>query len=102
MNVCVISGNLGKDPTTHYTGGGDPVVTFSLAVKNSSEKTNWIKCVCFRKQAEVAEQYLKCGSKVAVVGSLNHNKWETEGGETRSTIELIVNSIDFIKVDTGE
>jgi len=39
------------------------------------------------------------GARIAVVGILDQNKWETDEGVTRSSIQLIANSIEFIKTD---
>jgi single-strand DNA-binding protein len=99
MNICTISGNLGADPETFFTGEGDPVSTFNLAFKSGKDKTSWIKVACFKKNAEIAQTYLHKGAKIAVIGSLQQENWKTDGGESRSTIKLLANSIEFIKVD---
>ena len=102
MNNCIISGNLGQDVEVFFTTGGDPVASFSLAFKGSKKKTSWVKCVCFNKTAEIAEKYLHSGAKVLILGMLNQNKWKTEDGENRSSFEILVNSIEFIKIRNQE
>ena len=59
----------------------------------------WIKITCFNRQAEVAERYLHKGARIAVAGYLNQQKWETDEGVQRSSFQLIVNTIEFIKTD---
>jgi single-strand DNA-binding protein len=76
-----------------------PVATFNLAFRSSKKKTCWIKCTCFHRLAEVAEKYLHKGARIALVGTLDVNKWETDEGVNRSSYQLIANSIEFIKTD---
>ena len=97
INQLVLTGNLGSNPEIFFGSEGDPVTSFPLAFKSGREKTSWIKCVCFNKNAEVAEKYLHSGARVAVVGYLSQSKWKTNEGEPRSSYEMIVNAIEFIK-----
>ncbi len=90
LNQLVLTGNLGNSPEIFFGSEGDPVTSFSLAFKSGREKTGWIKCVCFNKNAEVAEKYLHSGARIAVVGYLNQSKWKTNEGENRSSFEMIV------------
>ena len=99
LNQLVLTGNLGNDPEIFYGSEGDPVSSFSLAFKSGREKTGWLKCVCFNKNAEVAEKYLHSGARICAVGYLQQSKWKTNEGESRSSFEMIVNSIEFIKTD---
>jgi single-strand DNA-binding protein len=99
MNQCIISGNLGADPDIRYSQNGDPIASFNLAFRLSKDKTGWIKITCFGKTAEVAETYLHKGAKILLSATLDQNKWETEDGQQRSSIQLIANRIEFIKTD---
>ena len=99
MNQVIITGNLGQDPEVKYSQNGDPIATFNMAFRLSKDKTGWIKVVCFNKTAEVAETYLHKGAKILLSATLDHNKWETDDGQTKSTIQLIANRIEFIKTD---
>ena len=62
INQLILTGNLGNDPEIFYGSEGDPVSSFSLAFKSGREKTGWLKCVCFNKNAEIAEKYLHSGA----------------------------------------
>ena len=99
LNQLILTGNLGNDPEIFFGSEGDPVTSFSLAFHSGRDKTGWIKCVCFNKNAEIAEKYLHSGARIAVVGRLSQSKWKTNEGENRSSFEMIVNSIEFIKTD---
>jgi len=99
LNQCTLTGNLGADPEVFYSSEGNPVSSFSLAFHSSKKKTGWIKVVCFQKLAEVSAKYLHKGARIAVIGTLDHHKWETDEGIQKSSFQLIANSLEFIKTD---
>ena len=99
LNQTVLTGNLGADPEVFYSSEGNPVATFNLAFRSSKKKTGWIKVTCFQKLAEVTEKYLHKGARIGIIGTLDQQKWETDEGVTRSSYQLIANSLEFIKTD---
>jgi len=101
LNQVILTGNLGDDPSAHYTPEGMAITHFNIAFKSSAKKkeANWIKVSCFGKLAELASTYLHKGARIAVVGVLDQNKWQAEDGTNRSTFQIIGNSIEFIKTD---
>ncbi len=99
LNSCILTGNLGADPEIFYSSEGEPIGTFNLAFQSSKKKTGWIKITAFRKLAEVTEKYLHKGARIAVIGTLDQQKWETDEGVARTSFQLIANSIEFIKTD---
>lgn len=102
INQLILTGNLGNDPEIFFGSEGDPVTSFSLAFYAGKDKTGWIRCVCFNKNAEIAERYLKSGNRIAVAGRLNQSTWKTDQGEKRTSFEMIVNTIEFIKVNQND
>ena len=100
LNQTVLTGNLGQDPEIFFTSDGDPIAKFSLAFKSSKKKpTSWIKVVCFGRLSEVAEKYLHQGARVAIIGTLDENRWETDEGVKKSSYQINCNSLEFIKTD---
>ena len=99
LNSCILTGNLGADPEIFYSSEGDPVATFNLAFRSSKKKTGWIKITCFNKLAEISERHLHKGARIAVIGTLDQQKWETDEGVNRSSFQVIANTIEFIKTD---
>lgn len=99
LNQTVLTGNLGADPEVFYSSEGNPVATFSLAFRSSKKKTGWIKVTCFNRLAEVTEKHLHKGARIAVIGTLDQQKWENEEGVARSSFQLIANSLEFIRTD---
>jgi len=83
----IIVGNLGKDPETRYTAGGDPVCNFSVAVTESwkskdgekKENTTWYRVNAFGKLAEICGQWLKKGASVLIEGKMNCREWDKDG-----------------------
>ena len=99
LNQTILTGNMGADPEIFYSSEGKPVASFDLAFKSSKKKTGWIRCVAFNKLAEIVEKYLHKGARIGIIGTLDHQKWETDEGATRSSFQLLCNSLEFIKTD---
>ena len=98
LNSIVLAGNLGGDPEIHFNQEGEPIASFNLAFRASKQKTGWIRVTAFSKLAEITEKHLHKGAKIAVSGILDHSTWETNEGVKRSAIQMIANTIEFIKV----
>ena len=100
VNKVILLGNLGADPDVRYTpDGGTAICTLSLATsrryKNRdgqfTEETEWHRVVIFNPQlADVAEKYLRKGSKVYLEGQLQTRKWEDNNGQERYTTEIVL------------
>ena len=99
INTCTLTGNLGADPEVFYSSEGAPVASFNLAFKSGKDKTSWIQVKAFNKLAEITEAHLHVGARIALVGSLSQQKWETDSGEKRSSYQIIARTIEFIKTD---
>jgi single-strand DNA-binding protein len=57
---------------------------------NQQEKTEWHRVVIFGKVAEIAERYLKKGSKVLIEGQLQTRKWQDQSGQDRYATEVVL------------
>ena len=100
FNQTVLTGNLGVDPEVFYSSEETPVASCDRAFHSTKKKIGWIRVVCFQKLADVAEKYLKKGNRIAIIGTLDQQEWGTNEGQTRSSFQLIANSLEFIRVDT--
>ncbi len=97
VNKVIILGNLGADPELKYTTSGAAVTTLSVATSeswkddsgNRQERTEWHRVVLWRRQAEVAGEYLKKGSKVYFEGRLQTRSWDDKDGNKRYTTEIV-------------
>lgn len=97
VNKVILVGNLGADPEVRFTGSGDPICNLRLATtdswkdKTSGERreiTEWHRVVLYRRQAEVARDYLKKGMPVYIEGRLRTRKWQDRDGKDRYTTEI--------------
>ncbi len=107
----IIVGNLGRDPEMRYTPDGTPVTTLSIATNRKwtntdgtpGEETVWFKVTAWRRQAEVAAQYLQKGRSVLVEGRLQPDKttggpkvWTRQDGTAGASYEVTAEAIRFI------
>src|SRR6201992_2414417 len=100
VNKVILVGNLGKDPEVRRMTSGEPIVNLSVATSETwrdkssgerKEKTEWHRVVIFNKNlAEVAEKYLRKGSKVYVEGSLQTRKWTDKDGNEKYSTEVVL------------
>lgn len=105
MLKATIIGNLGADPDEpRYTGEGRPFVRFNVAHTHrgrgqdgeSQEKTEWVRVTVFGRQAELASQYLRKGSKIYVEGRLESRPWLDNQQQPRAGLEVLANDIQFV------
>jgi len=99
-------GNLGSDPEMRYTPSGVPVTNFSLAINRRwtnqegqpQEKTHWFRITTWRRQAEIANQYLAKGRRVMVVGEFESARPYTDrDGNPRVAIDITARDIRFLE-----
>ncbi len=96
VNKVILIGRLGKDPDVRHLEGGSTVANFTLATSetykdkagNRQELTEWHNIVVWRRQAEIAEQYLHKGSLIYLEGRLRTRSWEDKDGNKRYTTEV--------------
>ena len=99
-NKVILVGNLGRDPEVRYAQSGSKIVNLSVATSESwkdresgerREKTEWHRVVIFNDRlADVAEQYLRKGSKVYLEGQLQTRKWTGNDGIQKYTTEVVL------------
>lgn len=100
VNKVIIVGNLGRDPEVRFMQSGEKVVNLNIATSESwrdkasgerREKTEWHRVVIFNPNlAEIAEKYLRKGSKAYVEGQLQTRKWQDQAGAERYTTEVVL------------
>jgi len=105
INKVIILGNLGQDPEVRFTPAGAAVANLSIATTDTwldrqsgqrQERTEWHRVVLFNKTAEIAQQYLKKGSKVYIEGRLQTRKWQDQNGQDRYTTEIVGNDMQML------
>jgi len=100
VNKCIIVGNLGKDPEIRSLQSGVRVCNLSVATSESwkdkttgerKEKSEWHRVVVFNENLiQVAEKYLRKGSKVYIEGALETRKWTDQSGQDKYSTEVVI------------
>ena len=100
VNKVILIGNLGRDPETRQTQDGRPIVNMSVATSETwkdrqtgerRERTEWHRVVIFGEHlAEIAQRYLRKGSKVYLEGQFQTRKWTDQSGQERYTTEVVL------------
>jgi single-strand DNA-binding protein len=100
LNKVMLIGNLGREPEIRSTQSGERVANLSLATSErwrdkqtgeKREKTEWHRIVIFNeKLVDVAERYLRKGSKIYLEGKLQTRKWTDQNGQEKYTTEIVL------------
>src|SRR3954470_5682113 len=109
VNKVILVGNLGRDPETRYTTGGDAVTNIRLATTDTwqdkngekQEKTEWHSIVFYGRQREIASEYLKKGRQIYVEGRLQTRKWQDKEGQDRYTTEIVADRMQMLGSRAG-
>ena len=108
MNNVILMGRLTKDPVSGTSQSGTFSARFTLAVdrhsKTDPDAADFPSCVCFGKTAEIARDYLKKGTKIAVQGRIQTSKYPDETGKEVYRTDVVVLGIEFCerKQDGGQ
>lgn len=103
-NKTILIGNLTKDIELRYLPNGSAIAKSSIATsyKYKTQSGEQKDEVCFLdfnmfgKSAEIANQYLKKGSKVLLEGRLVFEQWPAQDGTNRSKHALRVETMKML------
>ncbi len=103
-NKVQLIGNVGQTPEIKTLENGKKMARFSLATNESYinakgekiEQTYWHNLIAWGKTAELIENYVEKGKKIAIEGKLVNRSYETDKGEKRFITEVSVNEIMFL------
>jgi single-strand DNA-binding protein len=100
VNKVILVGNLGRDPEIRSTNEGLRIANLNLATSESwrdrnsgerKERTEWHRVVIFNERlVEIAEKYLRKGSKIYVEGALQTRKWTDNNNQERYSTEIVL------------
>lgn len=107
MNKVFLIGNLTKDPEMSETSNGTIFCRISIAVnrpysKDTEKAVDYFNITIWRNQAENCGKYLKKGSKVAVVGSVQNRSYEDKDGNKRQTTDIVAETCEFLIKSNNE
>ena len=102
MNKVYLIGNLTRDPELSETTGGVAYCRFAIAVNRTfvnadgTRDADFFNITVWRGQAENCGKFLKKGSKVAIVGSLQNRTYEDKDGVKRTVTDIVANEVEFL------
>ncbi len=109
VNKVILLGNVGRDPEIRYVQDR-PIATFALATDEpapptgpdgsaaTEPRTEWHRIVMWDKAAEIAERYIRKGTRLYVEGKLRHRQWQDRTGISRTITEIYA---DFFEILGG-
>lgn len=104
FNKVILLGNLTRDPETRVTANGNTICKMGMAVSRvystrdgeRKEETTFVDIDAFGRQAEVITKYMRKGRPLMVEGRLKLDQWETNEGQKRSKLGVVLENFQFI------
>jgi len=103
-NKIILAGNLTRDVEIRYTQGGSAIGSTAIATSRKfksqtgeqKEEVLFVDLTFFGRTAEIANQYLRKGSKVLVDGRLKLDQWTAQDGTKRSKHSVTVENLQML------
>ena len=103
FNKIILVGNLTRDIELRYSQGGMGIAKTAIATSRKftsngekKEEVCFVDITFFGRSAEVANQYLRKGSKILVEGRLQFEQWVDQNGQKRSKHSVIVETMQML------
>ena len=103
-NKIILAGNLTRDIEVRYTQSGSAIGNTAIATSRKfksqtgeqKEEVLFVDITFFGRTAEIANQYLRKGSKVLVDGRLKLDQWTAQDGSKRSKHSVTVENLQML------
>ena len=102
-NKVVLVGNLTRDIELKYAQSGTAIASSAIATSRKftsngekKEEVMFIDITFFGRSGEIANQYLRKGSKILIDGRLNFEQWVDQNGQKRSKHSVIVETMQML------
>jgi single-strand DNA-binding protein len=102
-NKVILVGNLTRDIELRYSQTGMGIANTAIATSRKftsngekKEETCFVDITFFARSAEIANQYLRKGSKILVEGRLNFEQWVDQNGQKRSKHSVVVETMQML------
>lgn len=99
INNVTLVGRLTADPKSKEAKNNLAISNFSIAITTNAkvDKTLFLNCVAFGKNAENINKYFKKGNLIGLTGSLQSNSYQNKEGQNIEKIEVLVNTFTFLE-----
>ena len=104
FNRVTLAGNLTRDPELTFTNNGIPVCNTGIAVnrvRSKNEEVDFFDLTIWREAGETIANYKKKGDPILIEGRLQFRQWESNEGERRSKVDVVVDSFQFLSRGSG-
>ncbi|MDR1665831.1 MAG: single-stranded DNA-binding protein [Puniceicoccales bacterium] len=103
-NRVLLMGNFVRDPELRVTPNGLAICRFTIATSrvirqgdgNTREEVTFVDVEAFGKTGETVAKYFQKGRPIFVEGRLRLNEWQTNTGEKRSKLMVVLESFVFV------
>ena len=102
-NKVIMVGNLTRDIELRYSQSGMGIANTAIATSRKftsngekKEEVCFVDITFFARSAEIANQYLRKGSKILVEGRLNFDQWTDQNGQKRSKHSVVVETMQML------
>lgn len=101
MNKVFVIGRLTKDPEIRTTSTGKKVANFSIAVnegkdQSGNDRVQYFNLSAWDRLAEILEKYVKKGTRVACVGSLQNRSWDKPDGTKGYATDISAREVEIL------
>ena len=106
VNKVLLIGNVGKDPEVTYFDNGGVLAKFTLATTERGytaangtqvpDRTEWHTILLWRGLAEVAEKYVRKGTKIFIEGRIRTRTYDDVAGNTRYVTEIWGDNMELL------
>ena len=103
FNKIILVGNITREIELRYSQSGSAIANTSIATSRKftvngekKEEVCFVDITFFGRSGEIANQYLRKGSKILVEGRLNFDQWVDKDGQKRSKHSVIVESMQML------
>jgi single-strand DNA-binding protein len=110
LNKAQLIGNVTADPEVRMLPSGQKVANFSVATNRrytdsagvQQDIPEYHNIAIFAKLADIAEQYVKKGTKVYIEGRIQTRSWEDQAGQKRYKTEIVAEQLILLSSRSGE
>ena len=102
VNSVMLVGRTTKEIELRRTASGTAVASFTLAVNRDfrtqdGQEADFINCVAWKKTAELLDQYVHKGDRIALNGSIRTRNYTGNDGRKVYVTEVLANHVEFIE-----
>ena len=110
MNLCVVSGNLTRNPELKMTPSGEKVCNFGIGCNERfsdretgelRDNVHFFEVHAWGVTAQNIFDFFKKGMPILIEGSLRQERWQNEAGENRSRVSIRVSRFEFMSQRNG-